>query len=83
VLKGSSRVFDAAEFDWKRFCERCVCVLCAQKMHGAARLARNGDMDDCVVEARSRRVAVERIDRMLDISADVFLRFVGLFDSAR
>jgi len=70
VLKGSSRVFEAGAVDWKRRDGGCGCIRLAQKMHGAAVCrVRNGEMEDCeVVGEQSRRAAVERIDRMLEVT---------------
>jgi len=66
VLKGSSREFEAGAVDWKRRDGDCGCMRLAQKMQGAVVCrVRNGEMEDCeVVGERSRRAAVERIERM-------------------
>jgi hypothetical protein len=66
VLKGSSRVFGDEDVDWKRREWGCGCGRWAQNIHGAVCRMRNGDWEACgVVEVRSLRAAVERIDRML------------------
>ena len=70
MLKGSSRVFGFDVVDWKRRDGSCGCMRLAQKMHGVVVCrVRNGEMEDCEdVGERSRRAAVERIERMSKVS---------------